>query len=748
MTERFTEEKPKTPNEFGRMVPPLPPEFNSEGTNRQPATDGARFPEVDKRGKGPWWPIDRPPLNTPNEDQRRFDREDKPGGWGVKWFEETQITRPPKPPEPPKPEPPDTRNTGKVIYPDQIQPSLVTDTEANKSVNINADARWLYLTGAGTGAAVLGGTHLMDKYTGGPNPAERTGLVKFWRDNLSPSERAVPLRKEFLSKIDTEILPAAEVAANAASRTFGRHQGFRGDLTAKLVSEIPAGPLPQLEQDFWKARVDMIRNDQHFNRVNILMNSGTPEQVASRMRLFTTHDGTQFATQADEFWAASQANKSAGDGLAATKETRHGALAAVTQAERGSITTASEALLKGAAGGLLVTTGAVLTDNLLDRALGNSPELSNQAHWGLQGIGMPLLLASKFSVPAKLAGSLALIAGSHSLDQTYGPPTGAFSAFARPSLPEIGLATAGAMTPVADGRMKVALAVGGYMLGKTWNYLDAKYELTGRTEPGLRDAAVAATEYDIKEPSRNSLQFAASEMKKFTEKNEAAASVIIRNWNVEHPKSLAVENERSAGAMMLGYADALLAQGTRVDQNKFDKTGDRMFAGQDYDFGGQAANYYNAAITNFKNAEKLARENKGRAITGGVLNDAYADDLVFGQQQAKDALNKIYGSHDIGKVYEELKASVNSHEAEMVKFATSLKEHAELLTDKDPRYKAKIMRDMALLHMAVGDRPAATIAERHNHYNQALHYLSVSRGFDENAPDLNKIIRIASNPKY
>lgn len=749
MTDRFIDKKSSSSdNEFGRMVPPLPPEFNAEGQNRQPSKDGARFPEIEKRGKQPWWPVDRPPERLPGEEQRRFDREDRPGGWGVKWFDDGPVVtpRPPTKPEP-KPEPPDTRNTGKVVYPDQIQPSLVTDTEARRSVNINADARWLYATGAGTGAAVVAGTHFMDKASGAVPPQERTGLTKFWRDNLSPAERAVPGRLEFLNKIDTEILPAAEVAANAAGRTLARHQGFRTDLATRFIAETPTGPLPQVEQEFWKARVDLVRTDTSFTRANIMTNSGTPEQVASRMKLFTTHDGTQLATQADEFWAASQANKTASDGLAVARETRHGALASVTQAQRGSITTTSEALLKGVAGGLLVTTGAVVTDNLLDRALGNNPDLSNQAHWGLQGIGMPLLLASKYSLPAKIAGSLALIGGSHALDQTYGPPTGTFSPFARPSLPEIGLATAGAMAPVGDGRVKVALAAGGYLLGKTWNYLDAKYELTGRTEPGLRDASIAATEEDIKSPSENSLLFATQEMRKFAEKNEAAASVIIRNWNLEHPNSLAIENERSAGIMMLGYAQAALAKGTRVDQDKFDKVGDRMFAGKDYDFGGQAANYFNAAYDNFKAAEKLSRENQGRAIAGGVIDSSYTSAVLAGQTRTLEALNKIYGAHDIEKVFSELKANVNSHESEMRKFGENLKEHANLLTDRDPRYKAKILRDLALLHLAYGERSIGTNGERREHYDKALGYLERSRQLDNKAPDFGAIYRIAANPK-
>lgn len=729
------------------MVPPLPPEFNAEGNNRQPNKDGVRFPEIEKRGKGPWWPVDRPPERLPGE-QRLFDREDKPGGWGVKWFEDEPLKpRPPRPPEPKPPEPPDTRNAGKVVYPEDIQTPLMSDNEATRSVNINADARALYLTGGATGAAVLGGTHLMDRYTGRVAPEQREGLTRFWRDHLSPSERAVPVRRELLNRIDTELLPPAEIAANAAGRTFARHRSFRADLISRLASEIPNGPTAPGELDFWRSRVQLVRNDTDFTRANIMMNSGTPEQVAARVRMFTTHEGSQLASQADDFWDASQANRTATDRLAAVRQSRHEALASVVQAQRGSISTASESLLRGAAGGLLVTTGAVIADNLLDRALGNNPDLSNSAHWGLQGIGMPLLLASRFSVPAKVAGSLALIGGSHALDKTYGPPTGVFSPFARPSLPEIGLATAGAMVPVADGRVKVALAAGGYMLGKAWNYLDAKYELTGRTEPGYRDAAIAATEFDIQQPSDRSLSFAVEEMKKFADKNEAAASVIIRNWNMEHPKSLAIENERSAGVMMLGFAEAMLEKGTRVDQEKFDKVGDRMLAGKDYDFGGQSANYFNAALDNLRAAEKLAKENKGRAITGGVIDAAYANDLSAAQSRANESLNRIYGAHDIDKVFAELKSSVDSHEKEMRQFGENLKEHGQLLTDRDPRYKAKIFRDLALLHLAYGERSISTNGERREHYDRALSYLDSSRLLDSKAPDLQAIFRIAANPK-
>ena len=726
--------------------PVLPSELNAKGTERQPAEDAARFPESYYRGKNnPWYPIDTPPKRDqdqlPKGTLPRLDREDRPGGWGVHYFDnkdvpDRRIPRPPKPEEKP-----DTRNDGGITSPDTIQTPFISDTDARNSVYINADARSLYATGAITGAAINGGTHAMDRYTGAIAPEARTGVAAFWRDNLSPSQRAVPERRVVFNHIDTQILPQAQIEATTRASTFARHAGFRTDLQSRLVSEIPTGPISDLERRFFDARVEIVRNDALFSRTNIIANAGTPEQVALRQRLFTTHDATQLATQADDYWMATQANLNARTGLAEAQASRHAALARLTQAERGSITTATGALLQGAGRGLLVTTGVVAADMVLDKALGNDPSLSNSAHWGLQGIGMPVLLASNLSVTGKVIGSVGMVLGSHALDKAWGPPTGSFSPFARPSLPEIGLATAGALTPVADGRVRLALAAGGYALGKTWNYLDAKYELTGRTEPRLRDEAEAAVDYDMKSPSQARFMFAAGEMKKFADKNEAAAAVLIKNWTLDHREGFAIEKERSSAALMLGFGESVLERGTRVDQDKFDKDGVRILAGMDYDLGGESANYFRATLGNLQTAERLAQSNKGRRITGGVIDDSYIADLQAAQQHTRRNLDRIYADHNIAEVYTQVTKALSSHPDQMRKFGENLAEYSKVLTDTDPKYKAKILRDLALVHVAFGDKEPSIGGSR-EHYVNAQKYLDSSRLLDETSTDRAQIERL------
>lgn len=723
---------------FIRQTKPLDPRLNAKGNERQPSDNRARFPE--ERGRDPWWPTDTPQKQDPARPSR-LDREDRPGGWGVHWFDDKDLPLPPRPPEPPPKPNPDTRNDGKITIPDSIQPPVMEDPYARRSVNFNADARALYLTGGLTGAAVYGGTHAMDIRTGRVAPEARTGMDAFWRDHLSPSQRAVPGLKANLNHIDTNVLPQAEIQANATTRTFARETQFRSELVTRLASETPKGPIPPLESDFFKARVDLIKNDAHFTRANLIANAGTAEQVAARQRLFTTFEAEQLATQADNFWAASQARTGAAANLTLAQEGRHRALALVTQAERGSISTASEALLKGAGRGLAVTTGLVATDYMLDSILGNNPDLSNGAHWGLQGLGMPLLLASRASMPAKIIGSIGMVAGSHVLDKTAGPPLGAFSPLARPSLPEVGLATMGALTPAADWRVRAGLAVGGYMLGKSWNYLDDKFEITGKTDLRLQSETAAAIDTEFKSPSYRNFTFAAQEMKKFSDRNEPAAALMIKDWAVDRQGALAIEKDRTIAALMLGHAESMLERGTRVDQDKFDKNGARMLAGKNYDFGGAAANYFNATIANLTEAEKLARANKGRSVTGATINDQYINDLVQIRRESKMSLDKIYDAHDMPAILEEVKANVKSYNSEMRKFGESLKEYVQVVNNNDPRYKAKLMRDLALLHIAYGELET-TAGAKSDHYRNALKHLDQSRLLDSSAPDLIALRRL------
>ncbi|MBX9686604.1 MAG: glycoside hydrolase family 52 protein [Candidatus Obscuribacterales bacterium] len=692
----------------------------------EPRSNRPKFPDT----SGPWWPTDNPAPRSP------FSKEDLPLGWGIHWFE----AAPPKPEPPPPDKPPAKPEDWPILKPDRIQSPLLTDDEARKSAYINADARSIYLTAGATGAALGVGTHYADLYTGKVAPEARSGLTAFWRNHMSPSQALVPERTLILQGIEAK-LPEIKTAANAAEHTLERQIRFRTELIDQLKGQIPGEPLPELEKAWWNARLSMVNDNRLYNSANILGNAGTEAEVQARTRLFTHAEAAPIASQADDFWKAAHINQTAQTTLAETEVARNLAVQRLTQAERGSINSARDSFLRGAGKGLLVATATVAADNLLDRALGNSPELANSAHWGLQGIGMPLLLLSKASTPTKIIGSLAMVGVSHMMDQHLGPPTGIFSAMSRPSLPEVGLATAGALAPVRDPRLRVGLAVGGWLAGKTWNYLDARYELTGRTEPRMRDQVIGAVDYDLKNPGNERFNFAAAEMRKFSDRNESASAVLIRDWQTANASTNLIDRERGSAALMLGQGESLLSRGTRIDRNAWDKTGTRILAGSDYDLGAEASNYLRAATGNLQDAVKLARENKGKDIAGTTIDESYINQLEKLQVSARQSLERVYAKHDIPLVYKQVKDAVSVHPEDMKYLAQKLSQYQKTLSDADARFKAKVGRDLAILHLAFAQNDPASRAE---HYREALRRVEESALLDPKSQDLPQIKALLS----
>ncbi len=695
-----------------------------------PHSNRDKFP--DTQGPKPWFPTDSPFNRPPWE----IGREDRPGGWGVHYFDKAPTPMPlPNPGE--KPKPPSTPTDGYSKQPDQIQPLRLTDEEAKTSVLQNVDARSIYLTGAVTGAGMQTGVHLADRWTGAIEPSQRTGAAAYWRDNFSPSQRLVPERRAAVETLESA-LPELRTAENAAAHTLMRQNRYREQLVSTLQGQIPQSPITASERAWYNARVEMVNQRTLFTPANIAANTGTDLEVQMRQRLFTRAEAVPMMNQASDFWTATSNHVNA-EAAVTQNELQHGrAVQLLTRAERGSITTAGESLIRGAGQGLLVATATVASDALIDKALGNDPALSNSAHWGLQGIGMPALLLSRAGMPGKIAGSVALVAGSHLLDKYMGPPTGAFGIFARPSLPEIGLATAGALAPVRDVRVRAGLALGGWALGKAWNLVDDKFELTGRTEPRLRDETMAAVVTDLSAPSRERFNFATDQMHAFSNRNDAASAALIRDWQKDTSAKTAIEKERGNAELMLGYGESVLERGSRVDQNKWDKEGKRMLAGTGYDFGGEASTYLRAASGNLEDAIKLAKENKGKSISSGVINDDYISQLEYAKVRADKNLELVYSSHNISEVYSEVKANVVAHEAEMRTFGENLNQYSKTLSDKDPRYKAKILRDLAILNVAFGDADPTT-GGRAEHYRNASRHVAQATNLDPGAPDLTAV---------
>ena len=657
------------------------------------------------------------------------ERENHPGGWPIQRFQDR-----PRPPLAPGVGP----GTGPVDVPAPLVKPPATETDIRDSVYFNANGRSLLLSGALTGAAVNTSIWKLDCLTGAIAPEQRTGLARYWRDNLSPSQAALPGRLQDL-QIASDRLRLRVSSLNIAEQVVRSSSDQRNSMAEFFRHQTPVGALSDVEQKFFQSRVDVIRDNAKFTRSNILAQVGTEAEVLARQKLFTHTEGQSLALQADQYWARLQSRNNALNCVKNAETVRSRAAAVVAQAERGSITTPGTTFAKGLGQGLGLAMLTVGADMALDKALGNDPLLKPYSSWGLQGVALPLLLVSRAGMPGKIIGSLGIVGASQLLDRAAGPPTGMFSTFARPNLPEVALITASALAPIKDWRVKTALVTCSWLAGRGYNLLNDRYEFEGKSQAKVQNEARTYVDLDKQERSEATFAEAVSRTTRFARQNEAAAAFLVADWQAANSSASMLEMQRGRGAMLTALGNVRLENGTRIDRSNLDR-GDRVLAGKNYDLGGEAANYLRSAHTALSDAQSFARANRGRSINGRIISDAEIAQYDKLKSQAQKGLDTIYGEHDIDAVVSELSRRAQNQSADMKHFADNLKDYADKLTDVDLPYKGKIYRDLALLHLAFG-AVAVDQGTKSEHYRNAAIYFHRAVPLDQRAPDLAKIQR-------
>lgn len=658
------------------------------------------------------------------------DRENHHGGWPVRRF--------PHLPGEPGTGPGAGPGTGPTDIPGPIVKPPRTEDEIRDSIYYNVNGRSLLLAGGLTGAAVNTSIWKLDKITGAVPPEERSGWVKCWRDNFSPSQAAVAERQVGL-QIAVDRLRLRTATLDTWTNVMGARDAQRTSISEYYRQQTPIAALSDLEQRFFQGRVDVIRDNAKFNRANILANVGTEAEVLARTKLFTADEGARLAEQAEKYWGTVKNRNTALDQVRCAEAARDRAAGVVAQAERGSITTPGNSLMKGLGQGIAVASLTVGADLALDKAMGNDPALKPYSSWGLQGVGLPLMLMSRCNMPTKIAGSLAIVGGSHLIDRAFGAPTGMFSTFARPNVPETVMITASALAPIRDWRIKTGLIAGSWVAGRAYNLLNDRYEFEGKTQTKLQMEARAYLDVDKQERSESTFLEAAARTARFARQNEAAATFVLSDFQTANGTASMLEMQRGRAAALTGLGTVRLENGTRIDRSQNDR-GDRALAGLNYDLGGEAANLLRTAQTSLNDAQGFCRANLGRSVNGRVIdsNEVAQYDRLKAHVQSK--LDLIYGEHDIAAVISELKSRVHSQSDDMRKFSEELKQFGDALTDRDPVFKGKIMRDLAVLHIAFG-RAASDTGTGREHFVNAARYIERARILDGTNKDLAKILQ-------
>jgi hypothetical protein len=209
-----------------------------------------------------------------------------------------------------------------------------------------------------------------------------------------------------------------------------------------------------------------------------------------------------------------------------------------------------------------------------------------------------------------------------------------------------------------------------------------------------------------------------------------------------------VMNDRTADPLYHLHASAAMytalgqvydERGTRIQPGTLNDKG-RILAGEHYDLGGQATSFYRQAIVNLQEGQNQAKA-KGNTDAASAMSDA--------QKEVQRLLDKEYGQHDIGNVYDKLQKAFEQDTGGIAHYQVALKQQVVGLQTKDAAYAAKMCRDLALLDLAI-----ATVQQKKNNggdatvmYNDALQFLSAAERIDGKNPDVGQLRQIANGLK-
>jgi hypothetical protein len=188
-------------------------------------------------------------------------------------------------------------------------------------------------------------------------------------------------------------------------------------------------------------------------------------------------------------------------------------------------------------------------------------------------------------------------------------------------------------------------------------------------------------------------------------------------------------------ALFTALGDMQAERGTKLQQSQLNTDG-RILAGTGYDLGGQATDLYRQSIANLVEGQNQARR-AGDTASENAMKQS--------QEQVMERLNRIYGEHNIGDIFNKLKDAYKNDVSGIAHFQVQLKQKVSTLQTRDTQYAAKMCRDLAILDLAI----ASFKAERNEGggatimYNEAIQFLQAAERIQPNAPDAREIRKIA-----
>lgn len=194
-----------------------------------------------------------------------------------------------------------------------------------------------------------------------------------------------------------------------------------------------------------------------------------------------------------------------------------------------------------------------------------------------------------------------------------------------------------------------------------------------------------------------------------------------------------------SAALFTALGDVYGERGTRIKAGTLNDQG-RIMAGSGYDLGGQATDFYRQALANLVEGQNQARR----------LNNTDAENAMKeSMKEVTSRLDRIYGGHNIGNVFDQLKKEYNGDISGIAYYQVELKQKVAGLQTKDTQYAAKMCRDIALLDLAI-----ASVKASKNEgggaqimYAEALQFLQAAERIAGDNKDVKQIRNIADQLK-
>lgn len=400
--------------------------------------------------------------------------------------------------------------------------------------------------------------------------------------------------------------------------------------------------------------------------------------------------------------------------------------------------------------GVAIGGAALAADYFADKLLGHDQQTFSRPSWWLE---YPAVTAAVLWPGSNGLTKTALTAGSvvvaKLMDDRLPLPDANYSAAMQPSwIDSVGMSMAW-MIPWTSTKARLSALVGAYTLGRLANLAHSWMHVP---IPGIGDANYAknlnadlaeSLKKDNHRLSNDSFNGIVEAGAKLAMENDGALKLQFEQFVCDHQNDAnRAYLSHGTAALATAVGDVILDRGTKIDSIDSMSEG-RLLAGGGYDLGGGALKYYRLAAANLIDLQN-------HASTVG-LNKQQVDELIESRKSIESRMHKIYGRHDLERLFGELQTQFRQNENDLGRFAVNLASQVKAIpastVRNDPQYVAKLCRDVALVDLAAAEYKSSTHSNGEDAsllWKDAMRFLTKgARQWDPDAQDLPQLLNIA-----